>query len=194
VVHWAVTRRNVDGGYRHFGATSYIYLQDDESVCLCRQAASPHGRGQRNGAQTSKYPPTRLYTVSQPGRPLQNNSLQAIQSASINSYGPTHELHGAESFLRSRQSLSHSSISQHFMEPDSPPLVPILSQINPVRSTPSSSRSILILSSQLGLSLPGGLFPYGFSTKILYAFLFVFMRATRPAHLILLDFIHWWRV
>jgi hypothetical protein len=29
----------------------------------------------------------------------------------------TNKLHGAEPFLRSRQSLSYSRISQHFMEP-----------------------------------------------------------------------------
>jgi hypothetical protein len=45
------------------------------------------------------------------------------------------------------------------------------------------------LSTHLHLGLPSGLFPSGFSTKILYAFRFSHMRATCPAHLILLDLI-----
>jgi hypothetical protein len=54
----------------------------------------------------------------------------------------------------------------------SPPLVPILSPINPVYTTQSYLRSILILSTHLHLGLPSGLFPSGFPTNILYAFLF----------------------
>jgi hypothetical protein len=50
-------------------------------------------------------------------------------------------------------------------------------------------RSILILSSHLCLSLPSGLFPTGFPTKILYVFLFSPMRAKCPAHLVLFDLI-----
>jgi hypothetical protein len=61
------------------------------------------------------------------------------------------QLHGAESFLRSHQSLIYSRISQHFMEPEEgslpcsqePSTGPILSQINPVYFI--SLRSILIL-------------------------------------------------
>jgi hypothetical protein len=52
------------------------------------------------------------------------------------------------------------------------PLVPILSQINPVHTTPSYLRSILILSTHLRLGLPSSLFPSGFPTNILYVFLF----------------------
>jgi len=73
----------------------------------------------------------------------------------------------------------------------SPPPVPILSQINPDHATPqpTSSRSILILSSNLWMGLQSCLFPSGFPTKILYTPLLSPTRATCITHLILLDFI-----
>jgi len=48
-----------------------------------------------------------------------------------------------------------------------PPSVPILSQLHPVSTLPTSRRSILILSSYLRLGLPNGLFPSGFPTRTL---------------------------
>ena len=67
-----------------------------------------------------------------------------------------------------------------------------LSWASPIQSTyphPTSWRYILISSTHLRLGLPSGLFPSGFPTKNPYTLLSSPIRATCPAHLILLDFI-----
>ena len=71
-----------------------------------------------------------------------------------------------------------------------PPPVPILSQLDPVRTpNPTSWRSILLLSSYLRLGIPSCLFPSGFPTKALYTPVLFLMRAMCPAHFTLLDLI-----
>ena len=63
------------------------------------------------------------------------------------------------------------------------------SLIQSIYPHPTFWRSILILSTHLCLGLPSGLFPSGFPTKTLHITLSSPIRATCPAHLILVDFI-----
>jgi len=69
----------------------------------------------------------------------------------------------------------------------SPPLVPILSHMNPVHILPPYFPKIHSNIFHLLLGLPNGLLPSGFPTNILRAFLIYFMRAAGLAHIILHD-------
>ena len=74
----------------------------------------------------------------------------------------------------------------HYRIHKCPPPVCILGQPNPVHTPhPTSWRSILILSTHLHLGLPSGLIHSAFPTKTLYTPLLYLIRATCPAHLIL---------
>ena len=107
--------------------------------------------------------------------------IQTVKTALQHIYKIAYLLHGAEPFLRSQlllqlikkfpafygtrkfitvlTSARHLSLSWAYSIQSPQPL-------------PTSSRSILILSSHLRLGLPGGLFPSGFLTKTLSAFIF----------------------
>ena len=84
--------------------------------------------------------------------------------------------HGTRRFITAITSVQHPSLSW-------------ASPIQSICLHPTSWRSILILSTHLRLGLPSGLFPSGFPSKTLYTPLSSPIRATCPAHLILLDFI-----
>jgi len=84
--------------------------------------------------------------------------------------------HGTRRFIIALTSVQHLSLSW-------------ASPIQFIYLHPTSWRSILILSTHISLGLPSGLFPSGFPSKTLYTPLSSPIRATCPAHLILLDFI-----
>ena len=82
--------------------------------------------------------------------------------------------HGTRRFITALTSVRHLSL--YWASP-----------IQSIYPHPTSCRSILILSTHLCLRLPSGLFPSGFPTKTLYTPLSSPIRATCPAHLILLE-------
>jgi hypothetical protein len=76
----------------------------------------------------------------------------------------------------------------HYRVHKSPPLVPILSQKNPILTIPSCHSKIHFnIVHPPTLWSPNGLILYGIPANILYAFLVSPIRATSPTHLILHD-------
>ena len=84
--------------------------------------------------------------------------------------------HGTRRLITALRSVRHLSLSW-------------ASPIQAIYPHPTSWRYILILSTHLCLGLPNGLLPSGFPSKTLYTPLSSPIRATCPAHLILLEFI-----
>lgn len=71
----------------------------------------------------------------------------------------------------------------HYCLHKSPPVECVLSQLKPAYSFKPSLRLILKLSPHLQLCLPNALFPLGFQSKTVYAFLIYLMQAPRTADL-----------
>ena len=84
--------------------------------------------------------------------------------------------HGTRKFITALTSVRHLPLSW-------------TSPIQSIYPHPTSWRSILILSTHLRLGLPSGLLPFGFPTKTPIHPTLLTLRATYPAHLILLDFV-----
>ena len=182
-------------------AFSYIMLMAASQVTPLNQAIELPTRLPCNGPNPNLKKDGWIYFAMIVQNTRRTTAVTASCTHSFNvlliTYLLTYLLHGAESFLRSSgsqlvkkfpvfywtrrfitafTSVRHQSLSSG-------------SSIQSILPHPTSWRFILISSPDLHPGLPSGLFPSGFTNKILYALILSPIRATCPDHLILLDLI-----
>ena len=116
---------------------------------------------------------TRVFTCTYLLTPWSRVLLEKLTRLQLVKKFPT--FYGTRRFITAFTSVPHLSLSW-------------ASSIQSIPPHPTYWRSILIVSSHLGLGLPNGLTPSGFPTKTLYTPLLSPTRATWSTRLILLDF------
>ena len=138
---------------------------------------TPHVCSRSEGSLTDYYWLTDWLTYSLTHSPT--HLVEHSPSWDANRFSPVKkfsEFYGTRRFITTFTSARHLSLSWARLIQSMP--LPL-----------NSWRSILIVSSHLRLGHPSGLFPSSFPTKSLYTLLLSPIRATHPAHLILLHLI-----
>jgi hypothetical protein len=115
---------------------------------------------------------------SHPHKKLLSNSMRQNRSWEANSHSASQEILCL---------LWNPKV--HYRVHNSPPLVPILSQMHTVITSPPYFLRSILISCHLRLRHPSGLFPSRFRTKTLHEFLISPRRSSCPTHIIPIDFI-----